>query len=107
MAPLAKKASNNWPPAKPARPPIIAGQRIARHAQVAFGQAERAGGEIVLGDGKEGAADQGAAIEEFEPDHHRRAGDDRQPEFLVNGAAALEAEQARKRLRLGAPGRWR
>ena len=79
-----------------------AGQRVAGDAQIAFGQAERARGEIVLRDRDEGAADQGAAIEIFERDDGDRAGYDRQPEFFVPDTAA-DAEQARKRLRLGAP----
>ena len=57
--------------------------RKARHAQAALGQAERARGVIVLGDRKEGVADQGVAIEQLEADDHDRAGDHRQPELLV------------------------
>ena len=50
-----------------------AGKRVARDAQVALRQAERARGEIVLGDREEGAADQRAAIEEFEPREYATA----------------------------------
>ena len=44
-----------------------AGQREAGDAQVALRQAERAGGEIILGDGEEGVADQRVAVEELQP----------------------------------------
>jgi hypothetical protein len=77
-------------------------QRVAGNAQIALRQAERAGSEIILGDRKEGAADQRAAIEIFEAEDGERAGNDRQPEFLVPDAAA-QPNQPRKRLRLGAP----
>ena len=79
-----------------------AGQRIAGDAQVALGQAEGAGGEVVLGDGDEGAADQRVAIEVFEPDDGDDAGADRQPVFLVPDAGA-HLQQPREGLRLRAP----
>ena len=60
-----------------------AGQREARDPQPRLGQAERARRVAVLGDGEEGAADQGLAVEEFQPADGDGAGQQRQPELLV------------------------
>jgi len=62
---LAKKASSNSP-RKSGDAADDAGQRIAGDAQVAFGQAERAGGEIVLAIATK-ARPTRSAVEIFEP----------------------------------------
>ena len=79
-----------------------AGQCVARHAQAAFRQAECARRIIVFGDRQKGAADQGMAIEQFQPDNHYDAGQHRQPELLIE-PAVRKVQQPRKRLCLRAP----
>ena len=85
--PIAEKGQQHLAAGEAGQRADHAGERIARHAQAAFRQAERARRIGVLGDRQEGAADQRVAIEQFEADDHDGAGQHRQPELLVEAAA--------------------
>jgi hypothetical protein len=64
----------------------------------------RARRESVFRHGDEQLAEQGAAVEQFERDRHRRGDDDRQPEFLIGQAAGeILHEQSGEGLGLRAP----
>jgi len=64
---IGKEGEQHLPAGKARERADHAGDGKARHAQIAFGESQRACRVIVLGDCPEGVTEHGAAIEDFQP----------------------------------------